>query len=164
MKLDISKISFYQLPEAVQASYEGDKDLLNKYHVAKWDTVKGAVTSTMVMIHACSKVKDLSYYKVTHQKKCIGYIVTFDNFLYSFGLSIKSRTEEIKEAFWSAIKKLLGNQFGCSLYNNNVRAIKFLEKQGMEIGSVDEENHMTILYNTNKNYEYAASNDKVETE
>ena len=151
MRLHAQKISFYELPQAVEVSYEGDKALLQKYHVAPNMTLKQCVMETMKMIFATSKHYQLSYYKVLNEKKCIGYIVVFDEFLYSFGLNIKSRTKEIKEAFWQEIKELLGDRFAASLYDNNFRACKYLENQGMIIITHDKENHLLIFgYDSNK--------------
>lgn len=146
--LEIQKISVKELEYLVDLAYSGDNDLLDKFHVKKF-TQKQAVESTMNMVREAAEVKELSYYKVTNDKVAIGYFITFDDFLYSFGFNKKHREENILKAWWEAVKSVLGEDFFAGVLKNNVRAIRFLEKCGMEIynGFDDElpEDHVCLI-------------------
>jgi hypothetical protein len=148
--MTVQKISFYQLPEAIEESYRGDNALFEKFHIAPNMTLKQCVMETMKMIYATSKQYPMEYYKIISEKKCIGYIAIFPKFLYSFALNIKSRTKENKTQLWNLIKGLLGEYFCCSLLNNNHRAIKWLQEMKMETIMVDNQNYITVLANKKK--------------
>jgi len=145
MSLTIKKISKAQLAEYVDIAYRGDEELLKRYHTAQHESVESAVFSTMILIHDMSEAKELSYYKVCWNKEPIGYFVTFENVLYSFGIAIKKRKKEILEAWWSYVKFVLGKKFFSVLYDNNTRAISFLEKCGMKVVEHNLENHSILL-------------------
>lgn len=146
--ITLVKISKPELIKVVAISYEGDQELFDKYHIGKMD-FKSCVFSTMEMIRDAALEKELRYYKVVYQKKPVGYIVEFDNFLYSFGLNIKFRKKDILAAWWIEIKKIMGGKFITMLYENNLRAIKHLERQGFVAMPVDKENHsVTLIYNS----------------
>ena len=141
----IKKISKTQLPQLVLISYLGDDELLNKFHVEPNMSFKMAVGSTLQMIYDLSSEKRLNYYKVIYNKMPIGYFVTFDNCLYSFGINIDFRVKNILISWWQQIKKALGKEFYAKLYEQNTRAISFLEKCGMEIYHRDEINKVVTL-------------------
>jgi hypothetical protein len=136
------KISKNELQELVELAYKGDQELLDKYHVGKF-TLFEAVSSTMGMINEMSEQQKLTYYKVLWQKKAIGYVVVFQDFLYSFGVNIKFRIAEILTSWWNEIMKVLGGRFICMLFKNNTRAIEYLERRGMRI--LDEKEHSITL-------------------
>lgn len=148
--ITIKKISKTEIPSLIATAYEGDSELLDKYHS---ENMHGdvnfpiAVLSTLDTIDDVSKTRKLSYYKVIYQKKAIGYFVTFEDFLYSFGINIKYRNREVLIGWFEAVKKVLGKHFRCMLYDINTRAINHLQKQGMKIVHKDEEYKTTILQN-----------------
>lgn len=144
--LTIKKITTFELPKMVQIAYEGDEELLDKYHVEKFN-LEEAVESTVFMVDLTSEQVPMRYFKVEKDDEPIGYIVTFQNNLYSFGINIKYRTKEVLIQFWEYIKDILGESFICMLYPNNSRAIEWLEKCGMEIVDGVEETAVTLLYN-----------------
>lgn len=62
-----------------------------------------------------------------------------DNILYSFGIHPEKRTEENLKLFWEYLENEHDNGFLCYLYSNNIRAIKWLKKNGMgEVGKIVE--------------------------
>lgn len=143
--ITIKKISLIEVKELVELSYEGDRDVWGKFHIAKFD-FKTAVTVTMMMIDLDSKKMKFHHYKVMWNKKPIGYFTTGEKYLYSFAINIKFRKPEILSAWWKLVKKELGKHFECRLYVNNIRAIKFLEKCGMRIvGANHADNSVTLL-------------------
>ena len=144
--VNLLKISKFDLPEAIKIAYEGDDELLEKYHVDKYDLM-GAVASTLRMIYKMVEWEnmEMDYYKVMQDETPIGYICTYPNNLYSFGINKKYRSKEILKEWWSRVKEVMGEKFITMLYPNNTRAINFLKKQGMvEIEDI-EDNCVTLL-------------------
>ena len=146
--IQIKKISKPQVAEAIAIAYEGDSDILNKYHIRKFNEYEHAVFSTMLLVEEVSKAEKLSYYKVMYQTRVIGYVIVFQGFLYSFGINIKYRKPTILCDFWKKIKSILGEKFVSILYENNSRAIDWLKKCGMKEVKQDKETH-TVLLTTN---------------
>jgi hypothetical protein len=97
----------------------------------------------MGMINEMSEQRKLTYYKVLWQKKPIGYVVVFQDFLYSFGINIKFRVSKILSSWWDEVVKALNGRFICMLFSNNTRAIEYLKRRGMRI--LDEKEHSVTL-------------------
>lgn len=144
--ITIKKISKSELPKLVAISYERDEELFEKYHIGKMNFPQ-AVLSTLDLIDEASQQFKLSYYKVIYQKQPIGYFVTFGDYLYSFGISMKFRKKDILVGWFLGVRKVLGKQFKALLYENNTRAISHLEKQGMKIVDIDNETKIVTLQN-----------------
>ena len=145
--VELVKISKFELPTVIKIAYEGDDDLLDKYHVDKYD-IMGAVASTLHMIHKTVEWEDMEmdYFKVMYNETPIGYICTYPNNLYSFGINKEYRTKEILIDWWGKVVQQLGEGFITMLYPNNTRAINFLKKQGMKLVDDVEENCTTLIY------------------
>lgn len=108
-----------------------------------------AIESTFGMIYTASRIKKLSNYKVLYQKQPIGYVVTYEgNFLYSYAIAPKFRKKNILIDWWHEIKKILDRDFATMVYDNNHRAVKFLEKNGMKVAARDNEKGIITLINT----------------
>lgn len=143
----LTKISKPELIKAVSIAYEGDHELFEKYHIGKMNFMQ-CVFSTMDMIRDCAEERELRYYKAIYKKQPIGYVVCFDEFLYSYGINIKFRKKDILIEWWEEVKKIMGGKFMTMLYENNLRAIEFLKKQKMEVFMEDKDNHsVTLIYN-----------------
>ena len=142
----LNKIDKFTLPTLIRIAYEGDDDLLTKYHVDKFD-INGAVASTLWMIEMTERNenKEMQHYEVLSYGEKIGYISTYPNMLYSFGINTKFRTGEVLAGWWNEIKNVLGDKFISMLYPNNTRAINFLKKQGMQEIEGIEDNCVTLL-------------------
>lgn len=62
-----------------------------------------------------------------------------DNILYSFGVHPEKRSDENLKLFWEYLGNEHDDGFLCYLYSNNIRAIKWLKKNGMsEVGKIIE--------------------------
>ena len=62
-----------------------------------------------------------------------------DNILYSFGVHPEKRSDENLKLFWEYLENEHDDGFLCYLYSNNIRAIKWLKKNGMsEVGKIIE--------------------------
>jgi hypothetical protein len=142
----LKKISLPEVRKGIAIAYDGDQDLFDKYHVKQCDLFS-AVMTTLEMIRETAAQRNLSYYKVVYKQIPIGYVVVFDDFLYSYGINKKFRKKEILIDWWDQVKKITGRKFFSMLYKNNKRAEQFLLKQGMKIHSEDEET--ITFYNEN---------------
>lgn len=142
----LKKVSKTELVSLVEIAYKNDDDLFEKYHVQKCN-FEWAVISTLGMVHELSKERKVNYYKVIFKKEAIGYVVTFDNFLYSFGVAIKYRSKEVLSNYWKAIKEVLPKNFLSSLYINNERAINWLKKCGMKEVKINDNSNMVTFIN-----------------
>jgi hypothetical protein len=149
--ITIKKISKTEIPSLIALAYEGDTELFDKYYnknmIGEKVDFPIAVLDTLDIIDEVSNHYKLSYYKVIYQKKPIGYFVTFDGFLHSFGINKKYRKREVLIEWFESVKKVLGKHFTCMLYDVNTRAINHLQKQGMKIVNRNEEHRTVTLQN-----------------
>ena len=142
--IELVEIAHYELKGFVEASYENDEELLTTYHIRPMEFDE-AVQETLNMIRITSIGLNMNYFGFLMDGDKIGYICTFQNNLYSFGLNIDYRTPSILLCFWDNIVEILGDSFICMLYPNNKRAIKWLKRCGMvEVPDI-EENCITLL-------------------
>lgn len=139
--IDLLEINEFELKKYVEAAYQGDEDLLNYYHIDKYD-FDGAVKETLNMIEQTSVGVNMKYFGVQIHDEKIGYICAFQNNLYSFGVNIKYRNKWVLIDFWENIKTILGNNFMTVLYPNNTRAINWAKRCGMQ-----EQQCVVLLYN-----------------
>jgi hypothetical protein len=141
----IKKISRVEVWPLVEFSYQGDEELFDKYHVAKM-RFEDCVKCTIDMIEKVALQKDLVCYKIMFNKKAIGYMITFADFLYSYAINVKFRKKNILTDWWAKVKKIMGKQFATGLYENNTRAVEFLKKQGMQF--VGKSNNILVFINS----------------
>lgn len=141
----IKEIFRDQVRPLIHLAYDGDDDLLKKYHIKEY-VLEEAVESQMSMINTTRGEVDLNYYKVLFNNAPIGYFVTFKECLYSFGIGMEWRTKEILIQVWDKIKSVLEETFVCILYKNNTRAINWLLKCGMRVVENDfKDNSVTLV-------------------
>lgn len=112
--------------------------LLDDYEIVKFYDKKCNIETPIEAVeNICDKIRKFYTYsfmagiEINGQKE--GYFVWDDNILISFSISKKYRNKETLSAFWKEIKKRLGNNFHCMLYSHNIRAIEFLQRNGMKI-------------------------------
>jgi len=130
--------------KAVSIAFEDDDKLIKDYHIVG-KTYVDCVHDTYNRILKESKLSQLNWYVVCNELGfTIGFLVVSLQYqiLYSFGLHIKNRSQ-YSDIYFNKVSELMNNCFGCGLYNKNIRGIKFLLRNGMEIVLHDEEK--TIL-------------------
>lgn len=130
-------ISYKRLHEALYRSFKDDKDIF-KY----FDPNVNAQTVEDIVIDIEKKIReygDNAKMRGIYEKgKLIGYFIIYHDMLVSFSLAVEYRKQSFLSKFFSIIKKELNNQFGCYLWTRNVRAIKWLLKNGMKITHSDK--------------------------
>lgn len=137
----LEKIYGSEIKKVVSISYENDSELFEKYHIVKG--FENCVNSTMSLIEEMMNIKPLENYKVIYKSKIIGYVIKYEDVLYSYAINIKYRKKKILINFWAEICKLMNGIFRTFLYSNNKRAKKFLERNGMKM--VNENNNILTL-------------------
>ena len=148
--IELIKIELEELKSYIKVAYEKDEDLLQKYHVAIYD-LEDAVDETYRMIEVTDELvlnsgEEMEHFGVELNKEKIGYLCTFQNNLYSYGINIDHRNKEILSEFWNKIKSVVGESFISCLYDNNTRAINWLKKCGMVKVEGISNDWITLLY------------------
>ena len=128
------------LYDAIWVAFYDDIDLVEKFHRIQ-GSFENCVADTFLTIQNATLETPTEWYQVINNDEIIGYVVSSKtySFLYSFGINEKYRNVENLEIWFEAIKKNLGYQFTCALWAKNVRAIKFLTKNGMKLYKKNED-------------------------
>jgi len=143
------KISAKEVEPLIRLAYENDADILATQHVKPFDNIVDAVAESKAQIEMMAAEKNLNYYKVLWGKSAVGYFVTFDRFLFSFGINKEYRKKEALTGWWSWVVKSLPQNFMCLLHPHQTKAINFLRKNGMIVAEVDKENDAVLLIHKN---------------
>jgi RimJ/RimL family protein N-acetyltransferase len=78
---------------------------------------------------------NFKFFKVMMGDVPIGFTVLDrdTDVLFSFGINRKYRNQMVTVAWFGQIRNFLTEHFTCSLWNQNKRAIRFLERNGMTV-------------------------------
>lgn len=151
MEIQLLPINREKLKELISFSFEGDNDLLDKYHISP-GSLDHCVNHTYTFVD-----KNKDFYGgdmhlasvVTAEFGIIGYTVVIineksPNELYSFGIKKEFRTKEVLAGWLSAVQKEIGIPYYIILWDVNTRAIEFFRKNGF---IVEERNELLRLTN-----------------
>lgn len=138
------KITYSQLEKAIQVAFEEDTKIVELYdpnvEVKSIDDVVKSISEKIF------EIKDLCICKGVYEKgKLIGYYVYTDMLLISFSLASQYRTRGHLREFFGMIRKDLGKKFVCRLWNKNIRAIKWLLKNDLEVIE-DKDDIVQLVY------------------
>lgn len=129
--MKIKKISYSQLKEAIRVAFDGDSEIFNLYDPnVSVSSIDELVNDVYWKI---SEYNDVDLFAVYEKEILIGYFVTSKKQLISFGLSVNYRLGKYVNNFYWMIKKKLGDDFFVLLWKKNVRAMRWLIKNGMAI-------------------------------
>lgn len=138
--MEVKKIDIEQFNDYVYNAFFDDHEIIEFY-----DRAANVKTTEQAIENVCEKIRDhypdAKIFGVDIDNTKVGYFVTKDNLLISFGMNIKHRNKITLTVFWNEIKSKLGNNFNSILYSHNIRAINWLQKSGMKI----EFDHITVL-------------------
>lgn len=138
--MEIKNINIEEFYYYVYNAFIDDHEIIEYYD-------RGAMVKNTeeAINNVCDKIKscypDAKIYGVEIDSIKVGYFVTREDLLISFGMALRHRNKITLAAFWEQIKSKLGNKFAAMLYSHNIRAINFLKKGGMKI----EVDHITVL-------------------
>lgn len=137
------EITYDQLEAAIRIAFLNDRDIFKFYDknviVTNLDELSNDI---MEKIKGYPEAKFMAIYE---KDKLIGYFVYMDGTLISFGLNVEYRVRKSLRDFFKHIKKTIKGRFYCTLWSRNIRAVKYLMKQGMQI--IDTNPHITKLVN-----------------
>ena len=130
--MTIHSINIDKLREYVDATFEGDDDILFYYDKKeKVKTIPEACENIVNKIGIVYNGSELRGIKINGHK--VGYFVYTDELLISFGLNKCYRNKAILTDMWEHIKLEVGDEFQCLLYSYNVRAVDWLRRCGMDV-------------------------------
>jgi hypothetical protein len=136
MKVNFIPISLQDVEPYVYHAFNEDEELLHIYHISP-GTLDHCVEHTMNFIkeNAAFYGEDMKFYKLLFLGKSIGYTVFIKNAsqpneLYSFGINIKFRKQDILINWLEGVKENIGNDYTVALWEKNSRAINFFKKNG----------------------------------
>ncbi len=126
----LKSIEYEKLKPAIKVAFEHDKDIFKYY-----DPNVPITSVNEIVEDIYRKIGEyegqLKIYEVYERFNLAGYIVAREDRLISFGLAVEYRFRKHLNNFFSLIKGLLGKNFYCLLWTRNIRAAKWLIKNGM---------------------------------
>ncbi len=127
----LKAIEYEKIKPSIRVAFEKDKDIFKYY-----DPAVSVENIDQIVDDIYRKIGEyegeLKIYSVCEKNNLVGYIVGRDDRLISFGLSVEYRFRKYLNNFFQVIKGLLGNNFYCLLWSRNIRAAKWLIKNGMK--------------------------------
>ncbi len=134
-------ITYDQLAIAVENALKGDRDAFKLYDPdVKVETLQDIVIDIPRKIKTFSSAILIGVYD---KEELIGFFAYQGRILISFGLSIKFRIRKYLREFFNLINKELKKDFVVYLWKKNARAIRWLEKHGLE--TFDYSDHIVKL-------------------
>lgn len=149
-----TNLNLGDLSEYIDIAFEGDGKLMQEYHIKPSSDHKECALDTFKRIKEfvkeCKSAVDI--YLITEGNNDIvgkktGFLVLNkeSNIIYSFGINIKDRSTENKEALMSFIEKQLCTSPSIYLYDKNTRAVNFFKNKGYkEITTLMEGSHKIL--------------------
>jgi hypothetical protein len=120
-----------QLKEAIRIAFMGDNDIYSLYDPSV--EVKNVDEIVVDIIKKVDTHPEIVTKGIYEKNQLIGYIIYNRVALISFALNINYRLRKYLREFFALIRKEIKGKFNCFLWSKNVRAIKFLVKNGMDI-------------------------------
>jgi hypothetical protein len=141
------KILPHSLRPAIISAFEGDIDLINKYHLVNGD-LKTCVQDTERRIQEVSENDPLEFFALYCEENLIGFTVIGDSFLLSFGINIRYRFKAIVLYWWNLVCKMLDYEFATWIFKKNTRTMDFLKRNGMKIIEDNNDEYYNLVYIT----------------
>ena len=131
------EITYNQLKKAIEVSFNNDNDIFDFYDPnTKVENLKEIVDDILKKINTYEKP---FYFGVYDKEKLIGYFVYKESQLISFALTKEYRIRKYLREFFRVIKSTIKGHFMVLLWAKNIRAIKYLIKNKMEIIKENEQ-------------------------
>lgn len=145
--ITFESITYRDLWEYVELGFGDDQPLMEKYQ--QYDTpFKETVERNMRNIwDAMQSGFHFKYFKLVMSDVPIGFTVLDQDadILFSFGINRKYRNQVVTTAWFGQLRKYLTAHFTCVLWNQNERAIRFLNKNGMTVLRKNDETTTLVL-------------------
>jgi len=139
-------ISYETLNDAIRIAFENDEDLLSFYDPNKQlNSIEEIISDVAAKIktHDNGELVIRGIYEGTYG--LMGYFVFKNRLLISFGMDVKYRNKRCLKTFWKIIKREMNDEVACMLWSKNIRAIKWLAKNGMKVLFANEQVTQLVL-------------------
>lgn len=124
------EITYPLLEQAIRIAYREDRKIVDFYDS---NVVVNSVGDIVTDIVRKIKGFEAPVLRGVYEKNClIGYFVYQGKMLISFSISVRYRVRKYLREFFGLINKELKKDFVCFLWRRNKRAIRWLEKNGLE--------------------------------
>jgi hypothetical protein len=128
-------ITYPKLKEAIEIAFKGDNRIYDFYDPSvKVESLEAIVADIYRKITTYQNPVLVGIYE---REGLIGYFVYQGKMLISFSLSIQYRVRKYLKEFFVIISKELKKDFHCYLWTKNIRAIKWLKKNGLQVFNVN---------------------------
>jgi len=119
--------------ELIRDIFDLDKDIKKFCDTDYLGYMQDISQQIILRINKCLIEYSSSYIFVDENRKYFAVWLKAhgDNILYSFGVHPDKRSEDNLRLFWEYLSNEYDDGFLCYLYSNNIRAIKWLKKNGM---------------------------------
>lgn len=134
------------IKEVIRFAFDNDEEIF-KYFDPNFPNVKNLDDLVENIYEKIVSHEHIFETKFVNLKYGYFFYVVSPRLLISFGVNVNYRMPYLLDNFWSEIKKELGNNFSCFLWDKNKRAIKWLQKNGMKIDNKNQyqlNNHKII--------------------
>lgn len=133
------------MKEWIYIACKGDQDLLKyfdpAFSVRSTEEAADVIYQKIISNYPESRMKPIQY-----EGEVVGFMCWLPGLLISFGINIDYRKPGILSKVWDLIIATVGESFSCVLYTQNVRAINWLRRCGMQVLG----ENLTILINAKK--------------
>lgn len=145
--ITFESITYRDLWEYVEIGFRDDPALMERYQQYKTPFKVTVERNLRNIWDATDAGFSFKYYKVMMAGVAIGFTVLDQDtdMLFSFGINRKCRNQMITTAWFAEVRKLLTAHFTCVLWNENQRAIRFLNRNGMTVFRKNEETTTLVL-------------------
>ena len=134
--MQIKTIQFKNLSDAIRIAFENDKDMFKLFDPnVKVETLDEIVSN---IIDKIKTYGECEYVGIYDKNKLIGYFVYKGSQLISFALAVPYRQRKYLREFFRIIRTTITGHFMVLLWSKNIRAIKFLLKNEMQIINQNE--------------------------
>lgn len=136
------EITYESLKDAINISFKRDKDIYDLFDPnVKVNCIEEIVENVSEKILTYGG--NCHYIGVYEKEKLIGYFVYREKQLISFALDVPYRQRKYLREFFRIIKTKISGHFMALLWNKNIRAIKYLQKHGMNV--INQNSQITQL-------------------
>lgn len=147
--IEFEKIELTELKNIIYLCYQGDDDLVSKYHSINLEPGQYSLDDCVELTYQrlCEAVDEYKAdcYLIKYNDDVIGYLACVEDLLYSFAIIKAFRKKEILTLWWEEVVKFFNGSFITMIYNNNQRCLMFLLKNEMKIVGTD--NNIILLKN-----------------
>ena len=131
------EIPYTKLKDAIRVSFAEDKSIYDFFDPNV--EVKNLEEIVTNILYKITTYNNATYFGIYDKEKLIGYFVYREKQLISFALTSEYRQRKYLREFFKLIREEIRGHFMTLLWNKNVRAIKYLQKQGMEIININQQ-------------------------